>query len=372
MLASGLLVYAGCVSLTLPPNGVDGAGAGGARVDPDGQDFPGSGGGTGAALGSGTGGSATPGTDAAAVVDADDDSRGGPGGVAGRKDVASTGGVGGQGAPDSSQEVADAPPDDGPPDIAVEPPSDGPADVPEAPPADGPPDAPVVAPTAGLVVYYACELADGSNLQDLSGKGNSGQIVAMSADGFRFDSGKIGKGLTLSQVGDSGYVGFSASAIKGASALTVATWIRLNTLTTWQRIFEVGVNANLSQNTATGTAYLAFFLKDANNQFGLTSTKDGFGSAIQVATDSFEPGAWRHVAFVVGPAGATLYLDGAAVGTVASMLAPKGIGAIDYAFIGRSQFSADPFLDAEIDEFRVYNRVLSADEIQTLFDYTGS
>jgi uncharacterized protein len=35
-------------------------------------------------------------------------------------------------------------------------------------------------------------------------------------------------------------------------------------------------------------------------------------------------------------------------------------------YIGRSQFSDDPYLDANIDEFRVYNRALSPDEIQAL------
>jgi hypothetical protein len=35
-------------------------------------------------------------------------------------------------------------------------------------------------------------------------------------------------------------------------------------------------------------------------------------------------------------------------------------------FIGRSPFAADPYLDGQIDEFRIYNRVLSPVEIGVL------
>jgi hypothetical protein len=35
-------------------------------------------------------------------------------------------------------------------------------------------------------------------------------------------------------------------------------------------------------------------------------------------------------------------------------------------FIGRSPFTTDPYLDGQIDEFRIYNRVLSPAEIGAL------
>ena len=36
-------------------------------------------------------------------------------------------------------------------------------------------------------------------------------------------------------------------------------------------------------------------------------------------------------------------------------------------YIGKSQFSADPLFNGLIDEFRVYNRALSADEINAVY-----
>ena len=52
-------------------------------------------------------------------------------------------------------------------------------------------------------------------------------------------------------------------------------------------------------------------------------------------------------------------------------LRPSDLGAIDYAYIGKSQFGADPYFDGQIDEFRVYGRALDATEIETLAQLTG-
>ena len=67
---------------------------------------------------------------------------------------------------------------------------------------------------------------------------------------------------------------------------------------------------------------------------------------------------------------ASLYVDGTMVSMASSFLPPQALG-LNYAFIGKSQFGVDPFIDAQIDEFRVYNRALSASEIQTVFQYAG-
>jgi hypothetical protein len=66
-----------------------------------------------------------------------------------------------------------------------------------------------------------------------------------------------------------------------------------------------------------------------------------------------------------------LYVDGVSAGSNSAVIAPQALGALDDAFIGKSQFSGDPLLDAQIDEFRVYRRALSASEIEALFKNTG-
>jgi hypothetical protein len=64
----------------------------------------------------------------------------------------------------------------------------------------------------------------------------------------------------------------------------------------------------------------------------------------------------------------TLYVNGTQVGQNTSMtLSPSSLGNTTNNWIGRSQYAADPFLDGQIDEFRIYNRALSAAEVQALF-----
>lgn len=370
-LAWAWALHAGCVSLNLPPDRTD-SGTGGAHADPKtggssgedasardatlAPDIPGIGGAGGDIPGSG--GHSALGTGG---LPFDMDGATGRGGTGGTCDAA--GGVGGTEARDAESGEGGS---HGGNDASI---ADGSADAVDAPANDAPADAPVAAPTIGLILYFPCEAADGNNLQDRSPAGNNGQIVTTSGS-YKFEAGKIGNGLRLSQV-ESAYVILPAQIFRGANALTIATWIKLETLTAWQRLFDIGVNAHLGQNAATGTAYFNFILKDNDNRIGLWSSKDGYNNSKALNADGLSVGVWRHVAVVVGGGGATIYVDGSAANTTTTQPPPGALGAIDYAFIGRSQFSNEPFIDAEIDEFRVYNRALSADEIRTLFEYAG-
>jgi len=81
--------------------------------------------------------------------------------------------------------------------------------------------------------------------------------------------------------------------------------------------------------------------------------------------------AWHHVAVVLDSAGGHLYVDGVSVESstarTAMTLRPAELGAMTNNWIGRSEFSNDPYFDGAIDEFRVYNRGLAASEITAIF-----
>ncbi len=48
-------------------------------------------------------------------------------------------------------------------------------------------------------------------------------------------------------------------------------------------------------------------------------------------------------------------------------LSPMSLGTTTQNWLGRSQFPVDPYLNAQIDNFRIYNRALSAAEVQTIY-----
>jgi hypothetical protein len=163
---------------------------------------------------------------------------------------------------------------------------------------------------------------------------------------------------------------------RGLTQITITSWVKIVTAVDWQQFFNIGVNANRSSNPTTGTntiSYMNFVPQGYQSGpavFGITNT--GYANEQRISWTSALPTDWRHVAIVLSGGTGTLYIDGGSPTVNTSMtLRPADLGTIDYAFIGRSQFSVDPYFDGMIDEFRVYNRALSATEVLALYNFTG-
>jgi hypothetical protein len=68
-----------------------------------------------------------------------------------------------------------------------------------------------------------------------------------------------------------------------------------------------------------------------------------------------------------------LYLDGAQVGVnTQSTLSPSSLGATTNNWLGRSQWSGDAYYTGRLDDFRIYNRNLSAGEVASLAGKTAA
>jgi len=77
--------------------------------------------------------------------------------------------------------------------------------------------------------------------------------------------------------------------------------------------------------------------------------------------------AWIHVAVTKAGNIGNLYVNGELVGSNSNMtLSPADLGMTTQNWIGRSQFSRDPNFVGSVDEFRIYNRALSQQELKEL------
>jgi Concanavalin A-like lectin/glucanases superfamily len=246
---------------------------------------------------------------------------------------------------------------------------------------DAGPDLPVDFPSdtatgstliSGLLVYYKCESATGTTLPDSSGKDNNGTLVSASgATGYSFSTGKVGKALTLAKAG-SGYVSMPPAVFASLTDITIATWVHLTTAQNWQHMFDIGVNAHLTNSTSTGTHYMNLVPQNGSTNLAFAISKDGYGAEQALTSTALAAGVWKHVAVVLSSGQGNLYVDGAVVSTSSALsLRPSDLGTIDYAYLGKSQFGADAMFDGAFDEFRVYSRALSAAEIQELYQFTG-
>jgi hypothetical protein len=219
--------------------------------------------------------------------------------------------------------------------------------------------------TEGLIACYRCESAAGTSgtvLLDSTTHGNDGALLSGTggSSGHSFAAGKVGNALSLANA-NKGYVALPAGLLANACEATIATWVYINSdSNAWARIWDFG-NDTDSYMFLTRITNL-----DELARFGITVSGSAHEELIigQMAVPFRK---WTHVVVVLGPSGGILYFDGAVVGTNSSMtLRPADLGSTANNYIGRSQFSVDPYLEGSVDELRIYNRALSLEEIQAL------
>lgn len=222
----------------------------------------------------------------------------------------------------------------------------------------------------GLVAWYRCEppsSASSTVLSDSSSHGNDGTLVsaAGSSAGYSYISGKVNQAVAFSAA-NQGYATLPSNLLAGACEATVATWVYVNNNGDWQRIFDFG----LPESDGTSKIYMYLAAQAATTRYlhFAISTGGPFSGEQIVEGPVLATSTWYHVAIVLGSAGGILYVNGAQVAANAGLtLRPADLPhPLDY-LIARSQWRLyDYFLDGDVDEFRIYDRALTADEIAAL------
>jgi arabinan endo-1,5-alpha-L-arabinosidase len=160
------------------------------------------------------------------------------------------------------------------------------------------------------------------------------------------------RGSVLNLSGASQYV----SLPSGIGAMRAfSAWVKWNGGNAWQRIFDFG----------SGTTSYAMLTAKANTgalQFQITPDN---GNAIWylAAPNPLPVGVWTHVAVTLNGSEAVMYVNGQAVAVNGSAyILPSDVaGAQDY--LGRSQFSADPYLNGQLDSVLISSQTLPVEQI---------
>jgi len=214
---------------------------------------------------------------------------------------------------------------------------------------------------SGLVASYPCESASGATLADTSGNGKDASLANASGGspiGFSFSAGVVGNALTLSS-SKQAYLSLPPGIVSQLSEATIATWVKLKSGVAFQRIFDFGLDTSTFM-------YLVNAGSSGFVRFRIASVSLNKNQIVEGA-EALPVDKWTHVAVTVGDAGVSIYVDGAQVAQQApAAVRPSDLGATANNFIGHSPFPSDPFLDGQIDEFHIYDRVLSSVEIGEL------
>ncbi|MEV1019491.1 beta-L-arabinofuranosidase domain-containing protein [Streptomyces sp. NPDC050264] len=178
--------------------------------------------------------------------------------------------------------------------------------------------------------------------------------------------GRSGGGAVSNIRGSYQYVDLPAGVLDGATdALTLATWVRPEHTDDWARVADFG-------DDTTRYLYLAARGGTGNPRFALTTSGAGGEQGID-GTAPLPVGAWSHIAVTLGGGVGILYVDGAEVARNTEMtLTPAALGTLKDHWLGRSHYAGDPVLAGALDEFHLWSRALSADEVAALHEGAGA
>lgn len=218
-----------------------------------------------------------------------------------------------------------------------------------------------VSPSSGLVSWWKAE----GNTQDALG-GNSG----VASTGVSYGAGEVGQAFVFD--GNTGEIVVPAAPNLAFQSLTVETWIMAGNLETPQPIVEYG--------NSTGLCSMNFWHGWGPGLTGLPGALNGFfrdPNGAMLGVDSpgglLQSNQWSHVALTYDATTFTarLYHNGALVAASTSPEAVHPNGLLNVNLGYRPVGSADLFggrrLTGKLDEVGIYNRALSAAEIQAIY-----
>ncbi|RCW45452.1 LamG-like jellyroll fold domain-containing protein [Paenibacillus prosopidis] len=172
-----------------------------------------------------------------------------------------------------------------------------------------------------------------------------------------YTEGKVGQAFNMS--GDD-YATLPASHIMSTyNEITFATWVYWRGGSNWQRIFDFGNNTN---------QYMFLTPSSGNNTLRF-AIKNGGGEQM-VQTSQLAANQWVHVAVTLGNGTAQLYVNGEQKATVNGFTIKPSDFKPSKNYIGKSQWP-DPLYNGLVDEFRIYNHVLTVEEIQAVVNNTA-
>ena len=219
--------------------------------------------------------------------------------------------------------------------------------------------------TDGLVSWWKFDDGSGSTAVDSAGS-NDGTLVGPPD----WVTGKIGGALDFDGVGDRVSVGTMGDY--GSTKLTTGTismWIKTtdtSSITALTGVFNTGINTALAIYSIIDGNHLGFYLRaNGGNELYKKATSD----------PEVRDGAWHHVAWSWdGPSNAvSIYVNGEGV-SVSSITtnSPNSFSNFGFSLVfgarnlrGTMQFHTNTAMD----DVRIYDRILSAAEIATVYNW---
>jgi len=155
------------------------------------------------------------------------------------------------------------------------------------------------------------------------------------------------------------FVRLPGGLVSGASAVTLEFWVSFGVNGNWARVYDFG-----STNGVNGRNYLFYSPHTGNGTHQLVMST-GSGTRTEDVPGTLDGQSSLHIVCIVDPANGytAIYTNGVLESEVNGTLPALSSVSSATSYIGRSLFSADAWLNANIDEFRIYHGRLTPAEI---------
>ena len=201
--------------------------------------------------------------------------------------------------------------------------------------------------STGLVAWWVMNEGTGATVQDLSGNGNDGNLVADT----HWVGGKFGPCLSFDGSGDYVDLGEGEGITEGQPQITVSVWVKSNQneakATRDHIVIQDGV-VILRWHTTEAFQWIVY----NDSTYGLVT------SNVHADTN------WHHVVGVYNGTYVKLYIDGSEEGTPDDLSGNMKSGTAKKLDISWGTVYS---WDGSIDDVMIYNRALSASEVAELY-----
>ncbi len=213
-------------------------------------------------------------------------------------------------------------------------------------------------PTNGLVAYYPFN----SNAIDESGNGHNGTVNGATLTADRV--GRAGKAYHFD--GSTSYIRVpnSPSLLPGSGSYSFSGWYKLTNAPINSTVYFFAIDDGDSDYSG-----VQAFYEQGTQRLRFMYHYDDSWTHSTYINAHFDLNGWHHVLSIFDRPNLTgkLYIDGVLMAT--TTLDNNNVTATTDLYLGRRPFSSttDVFFQGDQDDIRIYNRVLSDQEIQSLY-----
>jgi hypothetical protein len=221
---------------------------------------------------------------------------------------------------------------------------------------------------SGLAAYWKLDENTGTSAADAGTSGKSGTLT----NGPTWTTGRIGSGVTFDGTNDYIDIGSSSTLADNLSRFSVSTWFK--TSATDCVTVNCAIVSKLSTgSTNTGVGWLLSGNYNGNSLMGqiwfFVQGPTGSYWRSRYTVNQYNDGQWHHALVTFDNSTIVIYIDGVAV----DLSADDGGALGSFSNAANVRIGADTdgsYFPGSVDEVRIYDRVLSAEEAAKLYKTT--